>query len=151
MGFVSLFTSSPSSLQEYEIVEKYRGFGRTFFINTRIYICERQDDIAAEEIMTACIFTCFWHFRKMLGIWQCIEISTLQFFGIKDIFWPLLSKKGGDFLLSPEIYDQWVPTLKEEDIVTYLGTFGQECARIVFFFIFKIKFNLINIGFRGTV
>lgn len=151
MGFVSLFTSSPNSLQEYEVVEKFRGFSRTFFINTRIYICERQDDIAAEEIMTACIFTCFWHFRKILGIWQWIEISTLQLFGIKDIFWPLLSKKGGgDFLLSPEIYDQWVPTLKEEDIVTYLCTFGQEYARIDFL-IFKIKFNLINIGFRGTV
>lgn len=127
MGFVSLFTSSPSSLQEYEIVEKYRGFGRTFFINTRIYICERQDDIAAEEIMTACIFTCFWHFRKMLGIWQCIEISTLQFFGIKDIFWPLLSKKGGGFsIVSRNLWP--VSTYTKGGGYSYL--FGYVWARV---------------------
>lgn len=60
MGFCfSLFTSSPNSLQEYEVVEKLRGFSRTFLLTQEfIFVKTRQDGIAAEEIMTAFVFMC---------------------------------------------------------------------------------------------
>lgn len=70
----------------------------------------------------------------MLGIWQHIEISTLcNGLGSKTSSDHTVIIKKGNFLLFPEFYGQGVSKIKEENIVTYLCMFGQECARVSFF------------------